>query len=96
MDLVLRFSFEAQVIAAVVVSVFGYLALFGSLIVCLIIARALYESGKHVWVHGLRSISARRSLFRHVETPAYRVRHVGVPLRRNVGIQLNAADPIER
>ena len=96
MDLVFRFSFAAQVIAALVVSVFGYLALFGSLIVCLIIAKALYQGAKRVWFYALRSVSARRALFRHVETSTYRARNVGVTLRRNVGIHLNTADPIER
>jgi len=61
MDLVLRFSFEAQVIAAVVVFFFGYLALFGSLIICLLIARALYEGAKLVWFRAVKSVWAGRS-----------------------------------
>jgi len=75
MDLVLRFNFAAQVIAALVVFIFGYIALFGSLMVCLAIAMSVYAGTKRVWVCAVKSISANKSLLSNVETPDYRAKH---------------------
>jgi hypothetical protein len=40
MDLVLRFSFAAQVIAALVIFVLGYVGLFATLLLAMVVARA--------------------------------------------------------
>jgi|HubBroStandDraft_3_1064219.scaffolds.fasta_scaffold32701_4 hypothetical protein len=44
MDLVLRFSFAAQVIAAFVIFVLGYIGLFATLMLAMIVVRSLYEA----------------------------------------------------
>ena len=44
MDLVLRFSFAAQVIAVFVIFVLGYIGLFATLMVGLLVAKGLYEA----------------------------------------------------
>jgi hypothetical protein len=49
MALILRFSFAAQVIAAFVIFVVGYIGLFVTLMLSLVIARCLYEAVK--WIH---------------------------------------------
>lgn len=57
MALLLRFSFVAQVIAAFVIFVLGYIGLFCLLMIAFIAARAVYESVK--WI---RASAARRVL----------------------------------
>jgi hypothetical protein len=49
MALVLRFGFAAQVIAAFVIFVLGYIGLFATLMLGLLIVRLLYEGAK--WIH---------------------------------------------
>jgi hypothetical protein len=49
MALVLRFSFAAQVIAAFAIFVLGYIGLFATLMLGLVIVRLLYEGAK--WIH---------------------------------------------
>lgn len=49
MALVLRFSFAAQVIAAFVIFVLGYIGLFATLMLGLVLVRCLYEGAK--WIH---------------------------------------------
>jgi hypothetical protein len=44
MDLVLRFSFAAQVIAAFVIFVLGYIGLFATLMLAMIVVRSLSEA----------------------------------------------------
>jgi hypothetical protein len=46
MDLVLRFSFAAQVIAALAIFVLGYVGLFATLLLAMVVARCLYEIAK--------------------------------------------------
>jgi hypothetical protein len=46
MDLLLRFGFVAQVIAAFVIFVLGYLGLFAALMLVMLVVRGLYESIK--------------------------------------------------
>jgi hypothetical protein len=46
MALVLRFSFAAQVIAAFVIFVLGYIGLFGTLMLATVVVRCLYEAAK--------------------------------------------------
>jgi hypothetical protein len=64
MALILRFSFAAQVIAAFVIFVLGYIGLFATLMLGLVIARCLYEAVK--WLHArttaTRPVSARLPL----------------------------------
>ena len=56
MDLVLRFGFAAQVIAAFVIFVLGYVGLFVTLMLLMLAVRGLYESAK--WI---RASAARRA-----------------------------------
>jgi len=56
MALVLRFGFAAQVIAAFVIFVLGYLGLFAALMLLMLAVRGLYESAK--WIH---ASAARRA-----------------------------------
>jgi hypothetical protein len=46
MALILRFSFAAQVIAAFVIFVLGYIGLFATLMLALVVVRCLYEAVK--------------------------------------------------
>ena len=64
MALILRFGFAAQVIAAFVIFVLGYVGLFGALMLVMLITRGLYESIK--WV----SASARGRAISNPFTPA--------------------------
>jgi len=48
MALLLRFSFAAQVIAAFVIFVLGYMGLFATLVLGLLVAKVLYEAVK--WI----------------------------------------------
>jgi hypothetical protein len=57
MALVLRFGFAAQIIAAFVIFVLGYIGLFATLMLGLVIARCLCEAVK--WIHA-RAAGARR------------------------------------
>jgi hypothetical protein len=57
MALILRLSFAAQVIAAFVIFVVGYIGLFTTLMLGLVIARCLYEAVK--WLVG-RAVARRR------------------------------------
>jgi hypothetical protein len=50
MALVLRLGFAAQVIAAFVIFVLGYIGLFATLMLGLLVAKGLYEAVK--WIHG--------------------------------------------
>jgi len=52
-----------QVLAAFVIFFFGYIAFFVFLVICLLIATALYESAKWVRAYGKRSVSANSSFF---------------------------------
>jgi hypothetical protein len=56
MALMLRFGFAAQVIAAFVIFVLGYVGLFVTLMLLMLVVRGLYESAK--WIH---ASSARRA-----------------------------------
>ncbi len=56
-----EFNFEVQVIAAFVIFVFGYVALFGSLMIFLFLAKGLYESGKAVRAYAVRYGSTNSS-----------------------------------
>ena len=49
MALLLRFSFAAQVITVFVIFVLGYIGLFATLMVGLLVAKGLYEAVK--WIH---------------------------------------------
>jgi hypothetical protein len=51
--LVLRFSFAAQVIAAFLIFILGYVGLFATLMLGLVIARGLYEAVK--WLRAQRT-----------------------------------------
>jgi hypothetical protein len=61
MALVLRFGFAAQVIAAFVVFVLGYVGLFVALMLIMLVVRALYESAKWIHASALRRANASHS-----------------------------------
>lgn len=52
MALVLRLSFAAQIIAAFVIFVLGYIGLFGTLLLVLLLVRVLYELAKWIYTRG--------------------------------------------
>jgi hypothetical protein len=59
-------NFEVQVIAAFVIFVFGYVALFSSLMIFLFLAKGLYESAKAVRAYAVRYGSTNHfQLIRH-------------------------------
>jgi hypothetical protein len=62
MAFVLSYNTALQVIAAFVIFLFGYLAFFVFLIICLLIATGLYESGKWIRAYAERSVSANASI----------------------------------
>jgi hypothetical protein len=67
MALVLRFSFAAQVIAAFVIFVLGYIGLFATLMLALVIVRCLYEAVK--WLRS-RASAARHPVLGHFPVSA--------------------------
>jgi hypothetical protein len=64
MAVMLRFGFAAQIIAAFVIFVLGYVALFAALMLVMLVARGLYESVR--WV----STSASARALANRSTPA--------------------------
>lgn len=61
MALVLRFGFAAQVIAAFVIFVLGYVGLFAALMLIMLAVRGLYESAKWLRASALRRANANSS-----------------------------------
>jgi hypothetical protein len=61
MALVLRFGFAAQVIAAFVIFVLGYVGLFVTLMLLMLVVRGLYESAKWIHASALRRANANLS-----------------------------------
>jgi hypothetical protein len=60
MAVLLRFGFAAQIIAAFVIFVLGYVGLFVTLMLLMLVVRGLYESAK--WIH---ASAARRANANH-------------------------------
>ncbi len=56
--LILRFSFALQVIAAFLIFLLGYFALLVSLILCVAIAKGIYEGAQRVRAYAVRPASA--------------------------------------
>jgi hypothetical protein len=79
MALMLTFNFTLQVVAAFVVFVFGYLALFGSLLVCVAVATGLYKSAERVLAYLARSASADNSIPSDAETLVHREKSFVIP-----------------
>ena len=65
MAVLLRFGFAAQVIAAFVIFVLGYVGLFVALMLIMLVIRGLYESAK--WIH---ASAARRANANHSTSTA--------------------------
>jgi hypothetical protein len=63
MALVLRFGFAAQVIAAFVIFVLGYVGLFVALMLVMFVVRGLYESVKWLRASALRRATASDAAF---------------------------------
>jgi hypothetical protein len=82
MALILRFGFAAQVIAAFVIFVLGYVGLFAALMVVMLIARGLYESTK--WV----STSAPARALANRFTPA--TDYDGVAFERRIPLPITS------
>jgi hypothetical protein len=61
MALMLRFGFAAQIIAAFVVFVLGYIGLFVSLLLVMLVVRGLYESVKWIRASVRKRATADRS-----------------------------------
>jgi hypothetical protein len=68
--LLLRFNVPLLVIAALVIFVLGYFALFVSLLTFLAIAKGLYEGAKRVQAHALRSALENDPISSDAEIPA--------------------------
>ena len=62
MAFIVMFNFALQLIAAFAIFLFGYLALFVSLILCLVAAKGIYEGAKGVRAYAVRSASANSSI----------------------------------
>jgi hypothetical protein len=63
MALVLRFGFAAQVIAAFVIFVLGYVGLFVALMLLVLVVRGLYESAKWIHASALRRANTNAGVF---------------------------------
>jgi hypothetical protein len=72
------FNAVLPVIAALVFFIFGYVALFVSLMicffVCLVIAKSIYEGGKKVRTCAMKSAAAKTFLSSDVDTSDHRKR----------------------
>jgi len=73
------FNFEVQVIAAFVIFVFGYVALFSSLMIFLFLAKGLYESAKAVRTYAVRYGSTNTSNLFDIEIQAHRQKRFVIP-----------------
>ncbi len=73
------FNFEVQVIAAFMVFVFGYVALFSSLMIFLFLAKGLYESAKAVRAYAVRYGSTNTSNLLDIEIQADRQKRFVIP-----------------
>jgi len=63
MAFVLFYNSILQVLAAFVIFLFGYLAFFVFLMICLLIATGLYESAKLIRAYAEKSVSPNSSIF---------------------------------
>lgn len=79
MALLLRFNVPLLMIAAFVIFVLGYLALFVSLLTFLAIAKGLYEGAKRVQAYALRSALENDPISSDAEIPAPREKRFVVP-----------------
>lgn len=62
MAFVFQYNVALPVIAAFVIFVLGYLTLFLSLMICLAIAKGLYEGATEIRAFAMRSASANSSI----------------------------------
>ncbi len=80
------FNAVIPVIAAFVVFIFGYFALFVSLMiclfVCLVIAKGVYEGAKKVRTYAMKSAAAKTFLSSDVDTSDHRKRPFLIPALR--------------
>ena len=81
MAFISAFSVALQMLAAFVIFVFGYLALFVFLFTCVVAARVLYRGA--TWVRACaRSVPARPIVSADVEIPAHREKRFVIPVWR--------------
>jgi hypothetical protein len=80
------FNAALPVIAALVFFIFGYVALFVSLMicffVCLVIAKGIYEGAKKVRSYAMRSAPANTFISSDVDTLDHRKRPLLIPALR--------------
>ena len=80
------FNAVLPVIAAFVVFIFGYVALFVSLMICfflcLVITKGIYEGAKKVRTYAMRSAPANTFISSDVDTSAARKRPFLIPALR--------------
>jgi hypothetical protein len=62
MAFIFTFDFVIEMLAAFVIFVIGYLALFISLMVCLALIKGIYEGAKRVRAYAVRSASPNRPI----------------------------------
>jgi hypothetical protein len=63
MALLLRFGFAAEVVAAFVIFVLGYVGLFVALMLLMLVVRGLYESAKWIHASALRRANPNSGVF---------------------------------
>ena len=63
MPLLLRFGFASQVVAAFVIFVLGYVSLFVTLMLLMLVIRGLYESAKRIHASAARRANTNSSTF---------------------------------
>jgi threonine/homoserine/homoserine lactone efflux protein len=71
MAFILAFNLALQTLAAFVIFILGYLALFVSLLVLLVIAKGIYEGARRVQAYAAGCVSANTFIPPDVETPAH-------------------------
>jgi len=82
MAFILAFNVALQTLAAFVIFIFGYVALFVFLIICLVIAKAMYEAVRRARAYLLRCVSANTFVPADVDTPAHQEKNFVIPAWR--------------
>jgi hypothetical protein len=62
-------DFALQMLAAFVIFSIGYVALFSSLVVCLLVTKGLYKGAEGIWNYAVRTAS-KKTLASDLESPA--------------------------
>lgn len=81
MAFVLSFNLALQVLAAFLIFLSGYIAIFTSLLLCLVIAKGIYEGAKGIRAYAVESVSANSSVLSDVDMAAHRSESFVIPLK---------------